>query len=335
MTWDGGRMKANVSTSASNGEPIFILGISQRSGTNYLADLLCLHPDCGLPAPIWEDFFLYYAAPLVEYAGAIHAEWYRWIADENSEGLIYRRIGDGLLEILRSRMQRKRIVTKTPSVRNLQYFFKFFPSAHLLLLVRDGRSVVESKLKMSGGNFEWFVRRWAEAADIILRFDRAMKGSGVRYLIVRYEDLWTDVHSELRRIFAFLDLDPRVYDFSAAMTLPVKGSSVFGRGEGVHWLPVEKDSTFDPTARWSHWSRSMHRRYNWLAGRQSVALGYEQKGHGENYPLWAAWNAAYDAWWMVREFSKCVRSWILARLRPTSEKASRTREWREQRSAQM
>ena len=33
-------------TSVLTEEPIFILGISQRSGTNFVSDLLALHPDC-------------------------------------------------------------------------------------------------------------------------------------------------------------------------------------------------------------------------------------------------------------------------------------------------
>ena len=41
--------------------PIFILGITPRSGTNFLQDILCFHPDCGA-GPVREYFLLHYAS---------------------------------------------------------------------------------------------------------------------------------------------------------------------------------------------------------------------------------------------------------------------------------
>jgi hypothetical protein len=306
-----------------NTDPIFILGMSQRSGTNFLADLLCLHPDCGLPEPIWEDHILHHAAPLIEYADSLYRVWYTWIGNEFSKESIYQKIGDGLLSILASRARRRRIVTKTPSVHNLALFFDLFPSAYLLILVRDGRSVVESQLKMTGGSFELAVHRWAEAAEVILRFDEAMKGSGLRYLIVRYEGLWNHLPDELNRIFDFLDLDPEVYDFNAAGNLPVRGSSVFGRGSGkVHWLPVERTADFNPLARWTHWNRLMHKRFNWLAGRQMRALGYEAPS-GSDHILWVLLNRALDVFWAVGQFLNSARRAFRALLRQWSPSEKR------------
>ena len=56
--------------------PIFILGISQRSGTNFLFDLLCLHPDCGAPSIKWEDFLVDKSDLLVRYVSSV----YSWLA---------------------------------------------------------------------------------------------------------------------------------------------------------------------------------------------------------------------------------------------------------------
>ena len=39
-------------------QPIFIFGIMQRSGTNYLWDMLRLHPDVAIRMPIVEDHLL-------------------------------------------------------------------------------------------------------------------------------------------------------------------------------------------------------------------------------------------------------------------------------------
>src|SRR5215208_2064957 len=53
---------------AGRGEPIFIHGILPRSGTNFLWDLLLLHPDLTRARePVNEDLFLAHSAPLVRF----------------------------------------------------------------------------------------------------------------------------------------------------------------------------------------------------------------------------------------------------------------------------
>jgi hypothetical protein len=290
-----------MSNAFSSGQPIFILGIMQRSGTNFLADLLRLHPDCDPPAPIWEDFVLHHADLLVRYARVTSASWRHWVGDETVEDSLYQAMGMGLLAFLTARCGEKRLLTKTPSVRNLQYFFKFFPQVHLLILVRDGRAVVESTLNSFKVNFESATHQWAQAADTILRFDEAMQQSHHQYLIVRYEDLWDNLATELRRIFDFLDLDPKVYDFEAAAKLPVRGSSVFGKEaeEKVHWTPVAKSAEFNPLQRWAHWNRSQHERFNWVAGKYLRALGYDEKLYPGQRTRWATWNKGRDVQWRL------------------------------------
>ena len=66
-------------------DPIFILGISQRSGTNFLFNLLGLHPDCERVGPIWENFLLNDAQLLVDYADAVYR---RWSADWDVPGVV-------------------------------------------------------------------------------------------------------------------------------------------------------------------------------------------------------------------------------------------------------
>ncbi len=55
--------------------PILILGIPPRCGTNILSDLLCLHPDCGPPAPIWEDFLVAHIDVLERYIDTVTGRW--------------------------------------------------------------------------------------------------------------------------------------------------------------------------------------------------------------------------------------------------------------------
>jgi hypothetical protein len=263
--------------SRNRAEPVFVLGILPRSGTNFLSDLLLLHPDLSPSRdPVNEDLFLAHSDHLVAFVDSLHAAWDpRWgtfgadLLDQ-----LRANIGDGLLSFLWGD-QSRRLVTKSPSVRHLERFFAFFPGAQLLILVRDGRSVVQSAVATFGWDFDRACRAWAEAAQTILRFQRAESARAGRWRVVRYEDLLDDADGQLRMIFEFLALDPGRYDFAAARNLPVRGSSVYGRREGtVHWQPVAKDPSFAPKERWRSWSAAQLERFDWLAGEELVQFGY-------------------------------------------------------------
>jgi sulfotransferase family protein len=302
-------------SSASQTAPIFIIGIRARSGTNYFADLLRLHPDCGdSPAPIWEDHLLYDADVVAKYAKSTYSRWHHYVlaagVDEKLEDELLQSIGSGLITFMTSRVRSKRLVTKTPNVRNLEYFFQLFPHAYLLILVRDGRAVAESAARMhrfrpSLQRYEAAMRQWARGAKTILHFDQATKNSNFQYLIVRYEDLWQNVEGELRRIFDFVGLDATAYDFNAAANIAVRGSSIYrGLGEQrVQWdRPVEKTADFNPLLRWNHWGQELHERFNWIAGAYLEPLGYEAKEYKANPFRWALWNLALDFTWPIRSF---------------------------------
>jgi protein-tyrosine sulfotransferase len=298
-----------MSNSSLSAGPIFIAGISTRSGTNFLYDLLRLHPDCGGPATNWEDSSLSKAEHLVRYVEVVTGGWRRHGADPRVEDRLYEHLGNGIVSVLASQVKDKRLVTKGPFVRNLDYFFKLFPRAYLLILVRDGRAVVESRVKTFGESYETAMRYWANAADTILRFNQVARGSHVNYLVVKYEDLFNDPKHEITRILSFLGLEQEEYDFDAAINLPVRGSSVFRgtRPKEYHWDPVEKTPDFNPVGRWNKWSRSNHERFNWIAGQQLVALGYEKKQIAEDRDLlWTAWNKALDVRWQLKEFYRSL-----------------------------
>ena len=247
-----------MSNSSLSTHPIFILGIAQRSGTNFFLDLIRLHPDCDAPAPIAEDFLVYHADLLVRYATSVYGYWHRWARDEKMEELLCEYLGNGLISFLTLHTSQKRIITKTPSARNVEHFFKLFPRAYLLLLVRDGRAVVESGVKSFNNNFETAVRRWAEASETALRFLETHKDSDLKFLVIKYEDLCDNTSEELRKVFDFVGLDSEKYNFDSAIDLPVRGSSSFGRKDQgkLNWEPVEKNQDFNPVVRWSHWDRS-------------------------------------------------------------------------------
>src|SRR5258708_3907506 len=57
-------------------DPIFIQGVLPRSGTNFLWDLLLLHPDCTRGRePVNEDFFLEHSNHLTEFVEVVRGTW--------------------------------------------------------------------------------------------------------------------------------------------------------------------------------------------------------------------------------------------------------------------
>lgn len=258
-------------------DPIFIHGILPRSGTNFLWDLLLIHRDCTRArTPVNEDLFLDHSDDLVAFVSAVRGAWdpsWGTFGVDTTDRLCAA-IGDGLLSFLWSDGDR-RLVSKSPSVRHLDRFFSFFPRARLLILVRDGRAVVQSAMDTFGWDFDRACRAWRDAAREIHRFQQIESSRADRWRLVRYEDLVDDVEGQLRAVFEFLELDATRYDFEAARNLPVRGSSAFGRdGDKVHWEAVAKDASFAPKDRWRSWSAAQLARFDWLAGEELVELGY-------------------------------------------------------------
>jgi hypothetical protein len=286
----------------SSAAPIFILGLMPRTGTHFLGNLLCLHPDCDKSA-LAEDALTANAHVLARYAERLQHAWTTSMngdfAAERDELLAC--LGEGLIEFLHrtrrkalearaarfnqpldAELDGKRLVTKSPMVTNLALFFRLFPGAPLLVIVRNGPDTVESYMRSFAAtrelaDYEPVMQRWATGAQTILRLrDEAREGQ--RWLIVRYEDLHQTTARELRRVLAFLELDAARYDFAALENVPVVGSSVFKRGAGaVHWLPARKTAEFDPLARAGRWPRELRARFQEIAGEVSGQLGYSHE----------------------------------------------------------
>ena len=260
-------------------DPVFIHGILQRSGTNFLFDLLLVHPDlAGARDPIYEDGFLEHSDGLFQFVDSVRSGWNPEWGEfpEDIDQQLLRCIGDGLLAFL-VRDPQKRLLVKNPRPDHLDRFFSLFPRGRLVLLVRDGRSVVQSAIKRFQVDLALAAQLWARGADEIADFRSTSEGQS-RSVLVRYEDLFTDVRPQLERILDFCGLDRSSYDFEQATQLPVRGSSEFLGPERnwVHWEPVERDDTFDPQRRWRDWSPAMHEEFWAIAEAQMRRLGYTE-----------------------------------------------------------
>jgi hypothetical protein len=190
--------------------------------------------------------------------------------------------------------EQRRVVSKTPSMDNLDLVDRLFPDARLILLIRDGRAVVESGMKSFNWTFEAATRRWADAARNLARFDEAHRGTGLRYRILRYEDLYSQPEVELPRLHDFLGLAPTAAKLADLADIPVRGSSVKGEAARVHWAAVAKPAGFNPLERFSHWSPAQHARFNWLAGDAMALFGYDLALPAGAAAYWRARNRWLD-----------------------------------------
>jgi hypothetical protein len=256
--------------------PIYIVGISPRCGTNFLFDLLRLHPAVDVAQTVPEDFLLFGAHHLQGYVDGVADRWdMDWGMSESDTGELLGLIGEAGLQFLQRRQAHpeKRLLTKTPEAHNLPMIFELFPEVQPIIIVRDGRAVVESKMNSFDADFAYASRGWAAAAQWILDF--MQKTPPDRFRLVKYEDVYQRTHETMDMLLEYLNLEAADYPFDTIDSLPVRGSSVhFGESGKLDWQPVEKTDAFNPLDRFSEWPFQQHIEFNVLAGEQMVRLGY-------------------------------------------------------------
>ena len=268
--------------------PMFVLGMLQRTGTNYVRDLLALHPDVAPLAPVHEDQLLRWSHHLVAYVDDVSRCWSpEWEVPTAEQDALLRSLGDGIVGWIADHGPGQRVITKMPSVERLANYGRLFPDCPLVIMVRDGRSVVESGVRSFGWSYERAMRRWTTAAAAVLDFDDAHRGTDVAYRIVRYEDLIDDLEGQMKALLDHVGLDVDRFDMDAAKRIPVRGSSTIRQSgdEQMHWQPVERPADFAPKERWSSWDDRRHRRFNEVAGDLQRRLGYDVVEVGGEHAL--------------------------------------------------
>ncbi len=171
----------------------------------------------------------------------------------------------------------------------LNNFFDLFPDAYLILLVRDGRAVVESGVRSFDWDYEDATWKWREGAQAIIGFEESHKNANKKFMLLKYEHLVMNEKNELLKIFDFLGVNPALFDFNNAQALGVTGSSE-GRKQtaAISWdATVEKGSDFNPLARFENWDSKKRERFHWISGEQMVRLGYELDVIRSNEPLYS------------------------------------------------
>lgn len=270
--------------------PILVVGITQRSGTNFLSDLLCCHEATTLPRdPYREDFAFPHAPELAAWANEVGIRlpnrWGdgQWVAEELRAAL-----GRGVEHFLGGLgAGAGRPVVKTPFARALDGVRALSAGLDVVVVVRDAPAVVSSMVKGFGTPAELATHLWRDGARRVL----AWRESQPHSTIVRYEDLVEDREAALAPVLAALALDPAQMDWSAAHALSVRGSSF--AGGGLDW---STGSTDGPPER-PQLSARRHARIDGVAGRERASLGYGPVG-GRRLA-----DAALDVLWPARHVS--------------------------------
>jgi hypothetical protein len=283
-----------VPVAGARPQAVFILGVTQRSGTHFLYDLLLQHPDCRAALSStswegsWEDNLLRFSEHLEAYAREIRTS--NRLSPQDTEDRLLRALGRGLLEHLRRLDEAvgdedgRTVVTKTPMMRGLPVLPRLLPDVPAVLLVRDPRAVVESAVRTFGRSVDEWALAWRAGARAALTFESAHPEAGV---LVRYEDLCLALEPTLADLLVRLRLNPGRYDFSVASRLPVRGSSELG-GERrrITWEPRARTPAFDPVHRGDRLDEVSLDRLRWLAAPEMKALGYWR--HDDHRPRgWA------------------------------------------------
>lgn len=260
---------------------IFIHGVLPRSGTNFLADALALHPDVQAhPARLWE-FPLLYVAPG---AAALQQE-FLFMFKRNREVMdryeVLAYLASGWLATLQKAAGARRMLFKSPHVQNLGLFRHVFPGDVLLLCLRDGRDVIQSSLQTFGRwrprskGFASLAREWRYGTEAILTFEPGAENAYAKAMVVRYEQLAEQPEATMRAILEHGGLDPASYDFAALGRLPVRGSSAIPATDDERWGQHDKPAQFQPIGRWqAAWSSAQKSRFKAIAGEALIRAGY-------------------------------------------------------------
>ncbi|KAA3624064.1 MAG: sulfotransferase [Proteobacteria bacterium] len=248
--------------------PIFLSAILARSGTNYLTQLLCLHPRCRTAnAPFYEDLFLKDSHKLVDYAAGLRESYEDTGFPETHdlECRVLAGFGRALVDLLNGDgPPESRVVTKAPLAFGLENFDRLFPGERLVLLIRDGRSVVQSVARSFNMTIREAATQWHEAARHFMSIQETLPPDAIW---ISYERLATDPVSTVMEMLPKLDLDPAAYPLHAVAALPVYGSSELTANAGeIDWSPKSRPSWFDPAARFRQMSASDQAIFSEIAG---------------------------------------------------------------------
>lgn len=207
-------------------DPVFIGGCS-RSGTTLLGGMLGGHPDC-IATPE-SPFKIHPLAAQVRRRGnrlvdgdidLVLSDWFfsTWGLNVSRPQLIGERPPESLADLMQrlvavyarrhGRAGYRHWIDHTPAnIRYVGTLLEHFPTAKVIHLVRDGRAVAASVMRLDWGpnTAKDMARWWTSYISFGLAAEHALADD--RILRVRYEDLVTGPSATLARISDFCGMD--------------------------------------------------------------------------------------------------------------------------------
>ncbi|WP_424931108.1 sulfotransferase family protein [Amaricoccus macauensis] len=260
--------------------PILVFGVMPRSGTNFLRDVLALHPDvCADPGRLYEFPLLHAARSATSFMDQFLSYFPRNAEVLDRLDALALLSGAWLRELQREAGERQ-ILLKSPHVQNIGLLTTIFPGAKCVLCLRDGRDVLDSSLKTFGSsslgrkNFKQLAWEWKLGTEAILTFDEGGVNQHPDVMVLHYERLIDDQDTVIEALLSHTGLDPVRYDREALAALPVRGSSRSEKTSDSRWQPQARDASFKPVGRWADWSEGRKARFDRIAGEVLERAGY-------------------------------------------------------------
>ena len=277
---------------------IFIIGITPRSGTNYLYNLLKLHPDCEESSLKGEDFLLYNSDLIVEYIDKTHTRNKKWNPEINNITYGFKK---GFEKIIfqnqyYKKSKDKSVINKTPYTNGIINFPNLFNNfnSRMIIIIRDGKDTSESYQRTFGKNeftYDNIFNLWNKGARDILIFDNKFKDLRKElYIIIKYEDLVNKEDKTFKKILEFVNLSVDKFDFDSLKNIGVIGSSTYHKGKVTWSKHQKKTKNFNPLARSKKWKKLLHWRFHWIAGKNYYNLGYSEKYRKIYNPFYYLYN---------------------------------------------
>jgi len=262
-------------------QQIFLLGISQRSGTNFLMKLLEKHPNIIKSSHPGEDFIIHNSNHLLKHVSETQNCWNTiWKGmDKDKYGKKYLDyISNALIDYLSPNTDIKEhqyCITKTPSVENIDNFFKLFPQSKLIILVRNGKDIIESGVKGFGWNYTNAMKMIRRRGELIIDFIKENDKNNKNFIVVKYEDLVEDTEKSIKKIFNQFKIDDSLFNYDLN-DIPVYGSS-FNKDEKDHvsWEPQKKNKEFTSLKRTKNWSYFMNLKYTFFCSNIDKYFNYK------------------------------------------------------------
>lgn len=255
---------------------IFIHGMLQRSGTNFIGEIMRLYGEIdAYPNGIYEVPFLQTTGALLS-AQEQFFQAYQRNRERIGENDMLPLFGASMLAYLHGLTQAdRRLMIKVPDVQYLSYFFTMFPFENLLILIRDGRDLVNSTVKSwPNRDFTETCLLWDKTARLIMAFEKQWQPFSRQFMVVKFEDAVEDPERFARKAGAHFQLDMERFQSQKIKNLPVKGSSSLKKDGEMTWKPMAKPEGFNPVGRWRDWPEKEKEIFKKNCGQTLMALGY-------------------------------------------------------------